>query len=400
MLRFLQFILMEARMSGSGKSGKRHFEKYVVHNQKLTLDREHEGIESGTELNVENSSEENGKYFVHVRHPESSQLIKIPLNKFQRQPVIGNAQYGKYYEALVAHHINNAVQSARGNKVEGEPVKEDPYKLLKYREDLTSSPELIRKAESKADESATEYLKLLQKPEKEGGRGIKLTDVESVHHTYEGIRHVTGNPEHTKTKNPHDVLLKLKGDNRFVGASLKGGQETISNNGFSSISIAGKTLSPSNMGDVERSADEHASLFRSAPRAKQREHIRMLLKGNPDVPLDRVGYRNNQAYAERNQDSDHIRAVNNPNNEFAMHHVGNGVIHISMRRRGETDWTGLGRIEHRISGGYHRVDGKLLKRSKASEEQPTIPTPVPKKTSTQDVSGRIDHGHVTTNAPY
>lgn len=396
MLRFLQFILMEARMSGSGKSGARHFQKYVVHGQPLTLGKDHEGIESGTELNVENSSEENGKYFVHVRHPETSQLMKISLNRFEKRPTIGNTQYGRYYEAVVAHHINNAVQSANGNEIEG-----DPYKLKKYREDLISSPELIRKAESKADESATEYLKLLQKPEKEGGRGIKLTDVESVHHTHEGIRHVTGNPEHTKTKNPHDVLLKLKGDNRFVGASLKGGQETISNNGFSSISIDGKTLSPSNMGDVERSADEHASLFRSAPKAKQREHIRMLLKGNPDVPLDRVGYRNNQAYAERNQDSDHIRAVNNPNNEFAMHHVGNGVIHISMRRRGETDWTGLGRIAHRISGGYHRVDGKLLKRSKApEEEQPTIPTPIPKKKPVQDVSGRIDHGHVTTNAPF
>jgi len=394
MLRFLQFMLLEKRLSSFGNRGRYDFDKYAKTGQKLTLDVDHEGLEKGTELDIVGSSiDSSGKHYAHVKHP-SGKAAKIPLNRFTRPSTIGNTEYARYYESLVAHHVNTEVQKAKKNKVKGDPFDTETHKKA-----LASNPDLIQKAEKNAKDSADQYLSLLQKTEKEGGRGIKLSDVESVHHTAQGIHPVTGNEQHGRDNNPHDVLLKLK-NSKFVGASLKGGQETVSNNGFGKISVGDRKLNPEHRGDIERAANEHVNMFNTASNATRREHLRTLFKGRPDVPLDRVGFKNKKPFAETNEKSEHIKSINHPHNEFAMHHVGNGVIHVSARRKGSQTWTPLGRLDHRTSGGYHRVDGKLLKRSKAPEEQPTIQTPIPKKKPAQDVSGRIDHGHVTTNAPF
>lgn len=395
MLRFLQFILLEVAMAASGKTGKYHSDKYVKTGQKLTLNKGHEDIESGTEMDVIGSSiDSSGKHYAHVKHP-NGKTARIPLNKFEKPTTIGNTEYARYYESLVAHHIHTEVQKAKKNKVKG-----DPFDTKVHREALASNPDLIQKAEKNARDSADQYLSLLKKSEKEGGRGIKLSDVESVHHTAKGIQSVTGNEQHGRANNPHDVLLKLK-NNKFVGASLKGGQETVSNNGFGKISVGERKLNPEHRGDLERAATEHANMFNTTTNAIKREHLKTLFKGSPDVPLDRVGFKNKKPFAETNEKSEHIKSINHPHNEFAMHHVGNGVIYISARRRGTQTWMPLGRLDHRTtSEGVHRVDAKLAKKIKAPEEQTSVQAPKLNKTSIQDVSGRIDHGHVTTNAPY
>jgi len=396
MLGFLEFFLLEARLVASGKSGGYDLQKYVKPGEKLKLDVDHDGINKGSELEIVGSSTDaNGKHHAHVKKSDGS-ISQIPLNKFTKPASIGNTEYARYYESLVAQKINDAIQTAKGKETKSE---DDSYNINSNKSVLGDRTELIDKAKKNAEESANEYLGLLQKSKKQGGRGIELSDVESVHHTPNGINQITGDPNHSRTNNPHDVLLKLT-NGQFIGASLKGGQETISNNGFGKIEIGDEKLNKETKGDIESSADNHVSIFNSQTSGNKRKHLKTLFKAQPDVPLDRVGFKNKKAFAETNENSNHVRTINNNKNEFQMEHIGNGTIHISYRERGsDSGWLPLGRVAHRITKkGTHRVDATLLSR-RQEVQQPTQAKPR-KRTPVLDQSGRIDHGHVTTNAPY
>lgn len=410
MLRFKSFLnLIEATLRSSGRKTKGHIEKYVTpsiaNKTELELDSDYDQIKAGTKIVPQKVVNIRGK--THITTTIDGQRIKIPLHKIKKPPTIGNTQYANYYEALVAYHVHNSTGKPRSEELESS--------ISKYREALGDNNFLKKKAERRAKFSAESWLSSLSK------RGVRPEDIEEVKHTKLGISTFTGDSNHIRSRNPHDVTIRVNPTAQeklglaipFYGASLKGGRETIGNNGASSIILNGNRILDDHSNQIKKNlnnkkqlgislraaANHHSSIFNSSEIEEKRKHLTALFRGEPDVPYDKVTASDTGANSSFHQDLDYIKNIRDATN-FEMKRISRSpTLHVyatmkdGSRRR-------VGSLNHRVDSGIYRIDSNSLSGSTATPATPKRQQQKQRSkrsSASTDASGSVDYGHVVIN---
>lgn len=139
-----------------------------------------------------------------------------------------NSAYGAAFEAATVMHTH--FSTAAATNADPEYLKKINAVHAKGKAALAKLPHHLAKRALQNGKSASEaYLKSLQANE-----GIKPEDVFEVHHTPNGINHLTGRDD-DQSSTPHDMVVrttkKTKRGSNLHGTSLKSTQGTASNNG-------------------------------------------------------------------------------------------------------------------------------------------------------------------------
>lgn len=279
-----------------------------------------------------------------------------------------NKIYGEAYELGTVLHVNDNSGAARNtnskykNKIASIRDRHDSLvkKLL--------PKDLAQKAMQASQDSGAAYLDSL-----ETNHGMPRKDVTEVHHTHEGIDEFMGHKVN-RNDNPHDLVVR--GKRSFIhGASLKARKGTASNNGAGVIdSRIGADMSgmwrthkkragvghmtgdelkqvrdePKIVAANDRAqkavANHHAETFAGMPLNDQKKHLRLLMKGKPEMDYDYVVASNKGAKAIPHNKIPHLNAVDSARGFSTQ--VRNNVMHV-FDHKGRH----LAAVEHRPTHG-------------------------------------------------
>lgn len=275
------------------------------------------------------------------------------------------------YESATALHVHNNT-AAKDNQDPAYLSSIENVRKTHSRAMAILPPEIQKKALVAAEASGRSYLQSL-----ETNHGYKPSDIEEVHHTNLGIDQHLGR-QVDRAQNPHDILVKgtVKKKPFMHGASLKATEGTASNNpaaafdrnsgldtnlasiwksGRETAGLSGMTdkqiklvrdnpeIKQANKDTQQMAANNHAEKFNIADLEKKKQHLKWMLKMNPDLKYDYVtGDRGGAATPIENKA--HLKAIMNAKNIVAT--VSNNRVNFHDERGNHIAYT-----EHRPTHG-------------------------------------------------
>jgi len=275
-----------------------------------------------------------------------------------------NTALGDAFETATVLHIHHNT-GAKHNK---SPEYQRTIAQVQKKHDSAMaqlSPAKASKALAGGRQAGAAYITSL-----EHNHGMKAHDIHEVHHTSLGIDSHIGKKV-DRASNPHDLIVKGKGG--FIhGSSLKLTKGTASNNsakafdekaglktdiagvwakGKKKAGLEGKKakeikeikknpeIVTANRETQQHAAQHHAEAFNSADHGTKIKHLRYLLKGHPDHPMDYT-VAGKKASSTPIQDVPQIKALNHAksihatiaNNRVNFHDEhGNHIAYVEHR---------------------------------------------------------------------
>lgn len=389
------FILLEKNLSFRGDKAKGHAE-YVKSSTSVTSGRPikigNTLHPEGTKLKVHKTEEVQGpkgiEYYSYVSVGRSKKKVRIPHSHIKKPP-------GQDYNHPMAQAFE-AATAIKLHEMHGLTGPEHTKKLKElnnvYKDNIKKLPFFYRNQVNKRAENAAIAF---NESIREKGKVVEINHITKK----TPITRVSSKVPGGDQANPHDIHVKFESGEE-TGASLKfSSKGTISNNSTSSIDKKNHFDDKLNLSqyisDTNAMAKHHAETFESGTLEQKKKHLHYLLKSNPDIDYYYVDAEKGTSTSHK--EMPHYSAIENANSFITKMSRSGASLHIY-----DQDGNHITTIEHRSkhgSGSKPEVLAKLGSIKQKSKEE-TPKSPVSKKKPVPDGFGRIDHGHVITNAPF
>jgi hypothetical protein len=108
MVSFIEFITEVKTISSSGREAARHVKKYILPfiGQEAThvVSSGVPGFNEGDKVTIHSHEEHNGKHYVHISKPGSSEKVRVPTSKLYKNKIQRNKGFEK--ENSLVNHLN------------------------------------------------------------------------------------------------------------------------------------------------------------------------------------------------------------------------------------------------------------------------------------------------------